>query len=86
LLAVKYGKDGWDRKECAEFIDAKQILGRHGVLPKDVVRFLTNLAEFFETTDLDADLFLAVVGVYHKLTRSKSIKFDDFRQLVRSYT
>jgi hypothetical protein len=84
LLAVKYGKEGWDRKECAEIIGAKQIQGRHAVLPKDVVRFITNLAEFFDN-DLDADLFLAVVGVYHKLTRSKSIKFDDFRQLVRSY-
>jgi uncharacterized Fe-S radical SAM superfamily protein PflX len=74
LLAVKYGKNGRDTKEYAEIIDAKQILVRHGVLPKDVVRFITNLAEFFETTDLDADLFIRIISVYHKLTRSMSIK------------
>jgi hypothetical protein len=76
LLAVKYGKDGRDTKEYAEILDAKKILVQQGVLPKDAVRFITNLAEFFETTDLDADLFIRVISVYHKLTRSMSIKTD----------
>jgi hypothetical protein len=74
LLAVKYGKDGRDTKEYAEILDAKKILVQHGVLPKDAVRFITNLAEFFETTDLGADLLVPVISVYHKLTRSMSIK------------
>ena len=74
LLAVKYGKDGRDTKEYAEILDAKKILVQHGVLPKDAVRFITNLAEFFETTDLGADLFLAIISIYHNLTRSMSIK------------
>jgi hypothetical protein len=65
LLAVKYGKDGRDTKEYAEILDAKKILVQHGVLPKDAVRFITNLAEFFESTDLGADLFLAVISIYH---------------------
>ena len=74
LLAVKYGKDGRDTKEYAEILDAKKILIQHGVLSKDAVRFITNLAEFFETTDLAADLFLAIISVYHNLTRSMSMK------------
>lgn len=74
LLAVKYGKDGRDTKEYAEILDAKQILVQHGVLPKDAIRFITNLGEFFETTDLGADLFIPVISLYHKLTRSMNIK------------
>jgi hypothetical protein len=82
LLAVKYRKDGLDTSEYAEIIDAKKILVQQGVLPKVAIRFITNLAELFQTTGLVADQFVPPGAVYHKLTRSMSIKtFEELKRI-----
>ena len=72
-LALKNGKDGRDTKEFLELIEGKKILFHQGVLPKDALAFIIEVAEFSQTTGLSADVFVPVFGIYNKFASTMSI-------------
>ena len=73
LLAVKYGKNGRDMNEFLELNEAKKILFHQGVLPNDALAFITDLAEFSQTTGLGAGVFVPLFGIYHKFSSTMGI-------------
>ena len=81
LLAVESGKDGLDTKEFPELNEAKRILFHQGVLPKDALAFITDLAEFSQTTGLGAGVFVPLFGIYNKFASTMGItNYQDIRK------
>lgn len=80
-LAVRFGKNGQDIERSSDLIEAKKVLVHQGLLPKDALRLITDLTEFFHATGLGPDVLVSSFGIYSKFSSKMSIRtYDDLKK------